>query len=42
VPAEQFKDNMKVSEIPMLFSVETFCKLIISAVDEQKAVDKVS
>lgn len=28
VPASNFKDNMKVSEIPMLFTVETFCKLI--------------
>ena len=31
VPAEYFTDNMKVSEIPMLFTVETFCKLILSA-----------
>ncbi|MFI4962571.1 MAG: acyl carrier protein, partial [Legionellales bacterium] len=26
-----FKSNMKVNEIPMLFTVETFCKLVVSA-----------
>lgn len=31
VPEEHFAPNMKVSEIPMLFTVETFCKLIVSA-----------
>ncbi len=31
VPAEQFKANMKVNEIPMLFTVETFCKLVVAA-----------
>ncbi len=36
VPAEHFKDNMKVSEIPMLFTVETFCKLVVSAQNEQQ------
>lgn len=36
VPAENFKANMKVNEIPMLFTVETFCKLIVAAVKEQK------
>lgn len=36
VPADQFKANMKVNEIPMLFTVETFCKLIVSAINEQK------
>lgn len=35
VPAEYFKENMKVNEIPMLFTVETFCKLIVSAVDNK-------
>lgn len=35
VPAAYFKDNMKVNEIPMLFTVETFCKLIVSAVNAQ-------
>jgi acyl carrier protein len=37
VPADQFKVNMKVNEIPMLFTIETFCKLIVAAVNEQKA-----
>jgi acyl carrier protein len=32
VPADHFKDNMKVNEIPLLFTVETFCKLIVAAV----------
>lgn len=29
VPAERFKSPLKVSDIPRLFTVETFCKLII-------------
>lgn len=37
VPAEQFKTTMKVNEIPMLFTVETFCKLVVSAVNQQAA-----
>ena len=37
VPADYFKANMKVNEIPMLFTVETFCKLIVAAVREQNA-----
>ncbi|CAM2858589.1 acyl carrier protein [Legionella steigerwaltii] len=36
VPAEQFKPNMKVNEIPMLFTIETFCKLVVAAVKEQQ------
>lgn len=35
VPEENFTENMKVNEIPMLFTVETFCKLIVSANSEQ-------
>ncbi len=35
VPADQFKNNMKVNEIPMLFTVETFCKLVVAAVNQQ-------
>ena len=31
IPADQFKANMKVNEIPMLFTVETFCKLVATA-----------
>lgn len=37
IPAENFKATLKVNEIPMLFTVETFCKLVVSAVSEQKA-----
>lgn len=37
VPAEHFKANMKVNEIPMLFTVETFCKLVVAAKSEQNA-----
>jgi acyl carrier protein len=31
VPDAHFTPNMKVNEIPMLFTVETFCKLILLA-----------
>lgn len=31
VPGEYFKPGMKVSEIPLLFTVETFCKLVVAA-----------
>ena len=41
IPAEHFKDNMKMNEIPMLFTVETFCKLIVAAVTEQTALETV-
>ncbi len=37
VPAEHFKVPMKLNEIPMLFTVETFCKLVLSAVLEKSA-----
>ncbi|WP_133136811.1 acyl carrier protein [Legionella rowbothamii] len=36
VPADQFKSSMKVNEIPTLFTVETFCKLVVSAMNEQQ------
>lgn len=39
VPDDQFKANMKVNEIPLLFTVETFCKLVVSAASEQKACE---
>ena len=39
VPAEYFKANMKVNEIPMLFTVGTFCKLIVAAVNEKNACE---
>lgn len=35
VPANHFKSNMKLNEIPALFTVETFCKLIVTAKAEQ-------
>ena len=31
VPAELFRSPMKVRDIPLLFNVETFCKLVVSA-----------
>ena len=37
VPAEHFKANMKLNEIPLLFTVETFCKLVMTATSEQTA-----
>lgn len=37
VPADAFDKKMKVSEIPLLFSVETFCKLVVNAVAEKAA-----
>lgn len=42
VPRDQFKANMKVNEIPMLFTVETFCKLIVAAVNQQNAVESIA
>ncbi len=31
VPSDAFKANMKVAEIPLLFTAETFCKLVVNA-----------
>jgi acyl carrier protein len=31
VPVEFFKEGLKLSEIPTLFTVETFCKLVVNA-----------
>ena len=42
VPEENFTENMKVNEIPMLFTVETFCKLIVSANTEQQTNEVVA
>ena len=39
VPVEFFKENMKVNEIPMLFTVETFCKLIVAAVSAKSMTE---
>ena len=36
VPIEYFKPQLKVNEIPTLFTVETFCKLVVIAASEQK------
>lgn len=36
VPTEYFKNNMKVNEIPALFTVETFCKLVVNAMAAQQ------
>lgn len=36
VPAERFKDGMSVAAIPTLFTVETFCKLVLSAQERQE------
>jgi acyl carrier protein len=37
IPESEFKSNMKVNEIPWLFTVETFCKLVSSAISEKSA-----
>lgn len=42
VPADYFKANMKINEIPLLFTVETFCKLIVGAVNTQKTTETVA
>ncbi len=42
VPAEHFKDSMKLNEIPMLFTVGTFCKLIVAAVSEKSAREAIA
>lgn len=42
VPPQFFKASMKVNEIPMLFTVETFCKLVVAAVTEQSACEIVA
>lgn len=36
VPAENFKQGLKVNEIPTLFTVETMCKLVIRAKETQR------
>lgn len=38
VPAEYFKATMKTNEIPTLFTVETFCKLVESALNAKAEV----
>jgi acyl carrier protein len=42
VPEENFKTNMKVNEIPSLFTVETFCKLVAAALTQSKEVESIA
>jgi acyl carrier protein len=35
VPPERFRQRMNVAEIPRLFTVETFCKLVLRAQERQ-------
>jgi len=42
IPEDHFKTNMKVNEIPLLFTVETFCKLVLAAVSSQQMSETVS
>ena len=37
VPADRFKTPTKVKDIPRLFTVETFCKLVVSAQRQAQA-----
>ena len=36
VPADRFKNGMSVAAIPTLFTVETFCKLVVRAQERQE------
>jgi hypothetical protein len=42
VPTSYFKEAMKVSEIPTLFTIETFCKLIVAAQAAQHTAEVVA
>ena len=42
VPEDYFSATMKVNEIPMLFTVETFCKLVSKAMAEQSVGSELS
>jgi len=42
IPADHFKANLKVNEIPLLFTVETFCKLVVAAVGQQQHAETVA
>lgn len=42
VPEEFFKEHMLVNEIPLLFTVETFCKLIVAAQQLQRTPETVA
>jgi acyl carrier protein len=41
VPTDYFKANMKSNEIPSLFTVETFCKLVVNAGQEVAVAEPV-
>ncbi|WP_367607981.1 acyl carrier protein [Legionella sp. W05-934-2] len=42
VPRDAFTPSMKTSDIPTLFTVETFCKLVVSAKNEQKVAESIA
>ncbi len=42
VPESSFTAPMKTADIPTLFTVETFCKLVVSAKNEQKEAETVA
>ena len=42
VPAEYFTAQLKVNEIPTLFTVETFCKLVATAVTENATAESIA
>ena len=37
VPAERIRPGLKIGEIPTLFTVETFCKLVVRARERSKS-----
>jgi acyl carrier protein len=37
VPPEQFRSPMKLADVPRLFTVETFCKIVLRALAEKEA-----
>lgn len=42
VPEDEFRSNMKVNEIPLLFTVETFCKLVLASVDQRQVSESLA
>lgn len=40
VPPERFRPGLKVGEIPLLFTVETFCNLVLRALHEKQLAAK--
>ncbi|MEE9451589.1 MAG: acyl carrier protein [Gammaproteobacteria bacterium] len=39
VPLEHFTPKLKVNEIPLLFTVETFCRLVLNAREQQSSAE---